>query len=56
MTDPDIVLPTVMDLPMRTQSKFSPCSELNIEQLQIIMIMLACVPGIPVEKALYPFA
>ena len=32
------------------------CSELNMEQLQIIMVMLACVPGIPVEKTLYPFA
>jgi hypothetical protein len=39
-----------------TQYKFSLCSELNMEQLQIIMVMLACVPGIPVEKTLYPFA
>jgi len=39
-----------------TQYKISPCSELNMEQLQIIMVMLACVPGIPVEKTLYPFA
>ena len=31
-----------------TQYKFSPYSELNMEQLQIIMVMLACVPGIPV--------
>jgi hypothetical protein len=31
---------------------FSPCSELNMEQLQIIMVILACVPSIPVEKTL----
>jgi hypothetical protein len=39
-----------------TQYKFCPYSELNMEQLQIIMVMLACVPGILVEKTLYPFA
>jgi hypothetical protein len=39
-----------------TQYKFSPYSELNMEQLRIIMVMLACVPGILVEKTLYPFA
>src|SRR5467141_4614823 len=28
-----------------TQYKISPCSELNMEQLQIIIVMLACVPA-----------
>ena len=33
-----------------TQYKFSPWSELNMdpEQLQVIMVMLTCVSGIPV--------
>jgi hypothetical protein len=46
----ELEVPTITLPATDTQYKFSPWSELNIdpEQLQIIVVMFACVPGIPV--------